>query len=85
MPLPSFDNNFGSSREAPLVFTGGCLTDIDSSESSSRGDAKRYVSIRAEKRLRAPDGGLESLSVKNDSEQDKRFLKIKSDISSSGP
>lgn len=31
--------------------------------------------MRAEKRLRAPDGGLESLSVKEVSEQDKRFLK----------
>ena len=30
--------------------------------------------MRAEKRLRVPDGGLESLSVKEDSEQDKRFL-----------
>lgn len=30
--------------------------------------------MRAEKRRRAPDGGLESLSVKEDSEQDKRFL-----------
>ena len=62
------------SREVPLVFTGGCLLGADSSESSSRGEAKRYVSIKAEKRLRAPDGGLESLSVKEDSDQDKRFL-----------
>lgn len=35
------------------------------------------MSIRAEKRLRAPDAGLESLSVKKVSEQDKRFLKKK--------
>ena len=34
--------------------------------------------MRAEKRLRAPDGGLESLSVKEDSEKDKRFLKKES-------
>lgn len=31
--------------------------------------------MRAEKRLRVPDGGLESLSVKEDSEQDRRFLR----------
>lgn len=77
-PLPSFDKTFGSSREAPLVFTGGCFPVTDSSESSSSGEAKRYVSMRAEKRLRAPDGGLDSNSVKNDSEQDKRFLEKKS-------
>lgn len=65
------------SREVPLVFTGGCLLDKGSSESTSRGEAKRCVSMRAEKRLRAPDGGLESLSVKEDSEQDKRFLEKK--------
>lgn len=63
------------SREAPLVFTEGCLLGIGSSESTSRGEAKRCVSMRAEKRLRAPDGGLESLSIKEVSEQDKRFLK----------
>lgn len=65
------------SSEAPLAFTGACLLDTGSSESTSRGEAKRCVSIRAEKRLRVPDGGLESLSVKEDSEQDKRFLKKK--------
>lgn len=32
--------------------------------------------MRAEKRLLAPEGGLESLSAKEDSEQDKRFLKM---------
>lgn len=63
------------SREAPLAFIGGCLVGTCSSESTSRGEARRCVSMRAEKRLRAPDGGLESLSVKEDSEQDKRFLK----------
>lgn len=62
------------SREAPLAFTGGCLVCTCSSVSTSRGEARRCVSMRAEKRLRAPDGGLESLSVKEDSEQDKRFL-----------
>lgn len=35
------------------------------------------MSIRAEKRLRAPDARLESHSVKKVSEQDKRFLKGK--------
>lgn len=63
------------SREAPLVFTGGCLVGTCSSESTSRGEARRWISMRAENRLRAPEGGLESLSVKEDSEQDKRFLK----------
>lgn len=63
------------SREVPLAFTGGCLLGTGTSESTSSGEARRCVSMRAEKRLRAPDGGLESLSVKEDSEQDKRFLK----------
>lgn len=63
------------SSDVPLTFTGACLLDACSSESTSRGEAKRCVSMRAEKRLRVPDGGLESLSVKEDSEQDKRFLK----------
>lgn len=63
------------SREVPLAFTGGCLVGTGSSESTSRGEARRCVSMRAEKRLRVPEGGLESLSVKEVSEQDKRFLK----------
>lgn len=67
------------SREVPLAFTAGCLLDTSSSESISRGEAKRCVSMRAEKRLRVPEGGLESLSVKEDSEQEKRFLE-KQDI-----
>lgn len=56
------------SSDAPLAFAGA------DPESTSRGEAKRCVSMRAEKRLRVPEGGLESLSVKEDSEQERRFL-----------
>lgn len=64
------------SRDVPLIFTAGvCVVVVEwPSPSASSGEAKRCVSIRAEKRRRTPDGGLESLSVKEDSEQERRFL-----------
>ncbi|KAG7279725.1 hypothetical protein CRUP_011657 [Coryphaenoides rupestris] len=65
------------SSDAPLVFICCCcLLGTCSSPSTSSGEAKRCVSIRAEKRRRArAEGGLASLSGrKDDSEYDKRFL-----------
>lgn len=64
------------SREVPLVFmVAWRVMGAGDSPSASSGEAKRCVSMSAEKRRRTPDGGLESLSVKEDSEQDRRFLK----------
>lgn len=65
------------SRDVPLVFMVAwrVTTEEDISPSASSGEAKRCVSMSAEKRRRTPDGGLESLSVKEDSEQDRRFLR----------
>lgn len=65
------------SSDAPLVFICCCcLLGTCSSPSTSSGEAKRCVSISAEKRRRArAEGGLASLSGrKDDSEHDKRFL-----------
>ena len=63
------------SSEAPLVFICCVLPPSVSSPSPSSGEAKRCVSISAEKRRRArADGGLESLSGNETSEHDSRFL-----------
>ncbi|KAG7238449.1 hypothetical protein INR49_030956, partial [Caranx melampygus] len=62
------------SSEVPRTLMGAWR--VRKSGSPSRGEAKRCVSIRAEKRLRAPRGGLASPSIYRDSEQDKRFLQL---------
>lgn len=59
------------SSDVPLTLIAGWR--VCTSPPPSSGEAKRCVSISAEKRRRAP-GGLESDSVKDDSEHDKRFL-----------
>lgn len=59
------------SSDKPLVLMG--VLRVRTSPSPSSGEAKRCVSISAEKRRRAP-GGLESDSMKDNSEHDRRFL-----------
>ncbi len=68
---PEQTGTLAPSRDEPLVLMG--VWRVCVSPSPSSGEAKRCVSISAEKRRRAP-GGLESDSVKDDSEHDKRFL-----------
>ena len=63
------------SSDVPLVFIAVWrVTGEENSASASSGEANRCVSMSAEKRRRTPDGGLDSLSVKEDSEQERRFL-----------
>ncbi len=68
---PEQTGTLAPSSDMPLVLKG--VWRVCVSPSPSSGEAKRCVSISAEKRLRAP-GELESDSAKDDSEHDKRFL-----------
>lgn len=70
-PTPEPDAIVAPSSDVPLVLTGAWRMCV--SVSVSRGEETRCVSMRAEKRRRTP-GGLESDSVKEYSEQDRRFL-----------